>query len=33
MNDSNEEQPAINTGRTKSIEAIQATKAGKPGEP
>ncbi|HUA68637.1 MAG TPA: hypothetical protein VMA13_08820 [Candidatus Saccharimonadales bacterium] len=33
MNDSNEEQLAINTARTKSVEAVQATKSGDPYEP
>src|ERR1700690_2136056 len=33
MNDSNKELLAIHTGRTKSIEGVQATKSGNPGEP
>jgi hypothetical protein len=33
MKDSNKEQVAINTDRTKSIEPIQAKKSGKPGGP
>jgi hypothetical protein len=33
MNDSNKEHLAVNTDRTKSIEAIQAAKSGNPGEP
>lgn len=33
MNDSNKEQPAIKTDRTKSIEAVQASESGQPGGP
>jgi hypothetical protein len=33
MNDPKMEQPAINADRTKSIEAVQATKSDQPGEP
>jgi len=33
MNDPKMEQLVINTDRTKSIEAVQATKSGRPGEP
>jgi hypothetical protein len=33
MSDSNKEQPATNTRRNKSIEAVQATTSDKPGDP
>ncbi len=33
MNDSNEGQLAIHAGPTRSIEAVQASKSGNPGEP
>jgi positive regulator of sigma E activity len=33
MNDSKEEQPDVNTSRTKSIETVQATKSGNHGKP